>query len=330
MQGNLFISNSDMKKLIIKGLLFLCPLLIIVAVWEYQLNKVVNSYYKKRHVLEAGLSSTEVLVLGNSHDLYGINPAYFSRKGYNLADVSQSLFYDENITLKYLDKMPSLKYVFIDVSYFSLWYQLKNDPIENWRDYFYAQYWNIKYPDLHWYNLNLYSKILIYSPREALQYAMKGFHVDLAQDISNYGWQPLITIGANNNNPQHVDSLTIARIKYLDGFCKADCFNDNIGYLDSLIIQLDKYHVMPILITTPVTPLFLKYADERKISETDSVLTAISRRYNCGYINYLQDTRFVDSDFADADHLNPAGAAKFSKFLNGEIADSSQHSHKKL
>jgi len=319
-----------MKKLLVKGLLFLFPLLLIVAVWEYKLNKVVNSYSKKRTTLEAGLSTMEVLVLGNSHDLYGINPAFFIRKGYNLADVSQSLFYDKSITLKYLAQMPSLKYVFIDVSYFSLWYQLNNDPVENWRDYFYAQFWSIQYPALKWYNLNLYSKILIYSPREALQYALKDFHVNLAEDISPEGWQSISTLGPDNHSPKKTDSLTRTRIKYLDGFCRPECFKDNLGYLDSLLTQLDKRHIKVFLITTPVTPLFLKYADKRKIAVTDSVLKVLSHQFSSRYIDYLQDIRFTDPDFEDADHLSPEGAKKLSIMLNMEmLSDSSGSSDAK-
>jgi hypothetical protein len=171
-----------MKNFILKLLLFLSPFIVVIPIWEHGLNKVSNSYSKKRQQLESVLPTAEVLVLGTSHALYGINPEYFSLKGYNAANVSQSLFYDKAITLKYLDKLTSLKFVLIDISYFSLWYQV-NDGTEYWRDYFYYQFWDIKYPELKWYNVNLYSKIMLYTPQLAGAYALKDFNVDLAVNI---------------------------------------------------------------------------------------------------------------------------------------------------
>ena len=102
-------------------LIFLLPVVIIIALWEYGLSTIPNSYSIKNAQMEAQAGQIEALVLGGSHALRGVDPAYFVMKGYNAANVSQSLYYDEQITLKYLDKMHSLKLVLMDISYISLW-----------------------------------------------------------------------------------------------------------------------------------------------------------------------------------------------------------------
>jgi len=130
---------------------------------EYGLGKIENSYTLKKEQLESKLDLIEVLVLGSSQAARGIDPFCFTMKGYNVANISQSLYYDTRITLTYLDKMPKLKYVIINISYFSLGYQLK-DCSELWRDYFYSQCWNIDYYELEKFDIKRYSKFFLYTP----------------------------------------------------------------------------------------------------------------------------------------------------------------------
>ncbi|HEX2396054.1 MAG TPA: hypothetical protein VHI78_11965, partial [Bacteroidales bacterium] len=110
-----------------KVLLLILPFLIILGFIELQLRKIPNSYAKKRQFFENSLGRINVLVLGSSQSLYDINPDYFNYIGFNLSDVNQSLYYDAEITLKFIDRMPSLKCVVLSVSYFSLWYQISDD-----------------------------------------------------------------------------------------------------------------------------------------------------------------------------------------------------------
>ena len=99
--GNLFIFNFEMKKFIIRLLIFLIPVIIFIGLWEYGLNQIQTSYALKRAQLESQAPKIEVLVLGPSLSLRGVNPDYFCMKGYNVANVQQSLVYDTKITLNY-------------------------------------------------------------------------------------------------------------------------------------------------------------------------------------------------------------------------------------
>ncbi len=300
-----------MRRFIIKAVLFLTLLSSVIAIWEYQLGKVTNSYSKKRKQFESKLPSIEVLVLGASQLDQGVNPAYINMKCYNLSTHAQSLFYDKELALKYIDRLPALKAVFIEVTFFSLWYEMNGK--EYWRKYFYYQFWNIKYPDFSPTDLNLYSKIVLYAPMLPLTAALKPAKVNMAEDISPDGWYMV------KESLPITDTMGKRMADDLYYQCNDISFKSNIQYLKTLITELDKRNIKVVLITPPVTRLMDKYANKRKIAITDSVLNAFTAQYNCKFMNYWQDKRFVDSDFYNADHLNVRGAEKFSKILNTEV-----------
>ena len=85
-----------MRKLFIRLVIFALPFLVFASYLEYRLAGVPTSYSQKRYYLESQKNEIEVLSLGSSHGM-GINPAYFSVKGYNLSNVSQDIYYDVSL-----------------------------------------------------------------------------------------------------------------------------------------------------------------------------------------------------------------------------------------
>ena len=60
--------------------------------------------------------------------------------------------------------------------------------------------------------------------------------------------------------------------------------------------------------------------DKKLLEENNNTLNNFCEKYtNVTSINMLKDTRFLNNDFRDSDHLNSKGANKFSKLLNSEI-----------
>ncbi|HEY6161140.1 MAG TPA: hypothetical protein VI112_07950, partial [Bacteroidia bacterium] len=70
-----------MKRFLFKSFLFMTPILCWIGFVEYRLGEVRNSYNQKREFFERNLANTEVLVLGSSQALYGIDPDRFSIPG---------------------------------------------------------------------------------------------------------------------------------------------------------------------------------------------------------------------------------------------------------
>ena len=86
-----------MKKFISKTIFFLLPIFVLAVIMEVALRAIPNDYKQKRSDMDSRSDEIEILVLGSSHSLYGINPKYFSQNTYNVAYVSQSLDLDYKI-----------------------------------------------------------------------------------------------------------------------------------------------------------------------------------------------------------------------------------------
>lgn len=310
-----------MKKFLIKSVVFVLPLLIVGFYFELKLSGIPNSYTVKKQNFEARLDSIEVLVLGSSQATYDFNPQYFSLHGYNLSNISQSLFYDSRLTLKYIDKMPNLKYVMISVSYFTLGYEVI-DFVESWRDYYYAQYWRIKYPEVKWHDVKNYSKTFLFTPKTSLAYFKKGFRVNLADGYDTYGWLKKDTV---DNCKNISDSLGIERTKFHKKQYVFERVEGNKRELEYLMSELLKRKVTPVLITPPVYATYYNNTDAEIDKKNAEIIKALCTKYNCMYYDYTKDTRFEKRDFFDNDHLNFVGAEKFSKIVDEEILKDSSY-----
>jgi hypothetical protein len=312
-----------MKKFFVKSLYLVLPISIFLIFMEYNLGKVLNYYNYKRTCLEQQLDSIEVLVVGSSQPTYGVNPDYFCKKGFNLSNVSQSLFYDTRLTMKYLDRMPKLKYVIINISYFTFGSQLY-DGIEAWRDYYYSQFWNIDYPELEQLEVKRYSKIFLYTPATSFSYLMKGFDVNLIGNLKRNGFYSVDII---TNNQSINNSIGYDRVKLHDAHYHESRFKDNVKDLEMLVQNLKKRGIIPVIVTPPVLPTYSKFVNAGRVEKNTKAIENVCLKYECRYFNYFTDRNFVPKDFADNDHLNCLGAAKFSKMINQDIlrckADSS-------
>ena len=84
--------------------------------FEFLLRNIPNDYTYKRNYLDNNAKEIEVLYLGNSHILYGINPVFSKYKSFNCAHGSQSLNYDFAILNKYKKQWKKLKLIVVPVT----------------------------------------------------------------------------------------------------------------------------------------------------------------------------------------------------------------------
>src|SRR5438128_2689811 len=183
-----------MKRYLKSLLLFLLPLVVVAISMEVLLRNIPNDYRYKKIFLDNNARSLEVLVLGNSHSFFDIDPRYIKQKCFNAAYYSQSLDYDLALLKKYDNQWDSLKYIVIPVDYF-------------------------------------------------------------------------------------------------------------------------------LLFKAPAYKTYVQYLDDRQWKSTISSITKLVANHPaCRYNNFLTDTSFTSSDFADADHLNETGARKFSLQIDSLLA----------
>jgi hypothetical protein len=303
------------KKFLIRLLIFTLPIILFFLVFENGLSRIKNSYNLKREYLENQLDSIEVLVFGSSQSLYGINPEYFCLKGFNLSNLTQSLWYDKRLCLKYIDRMPRLKIVILSISYFSLDEYLI-DTNESWRDYYYAEFWGLKFPDMDRLDSKLYSRFFLYTPDSSINYALHSFKVNLATNLHRNGWERTDTL---ENYKNISDSLGQIRVSFHNEDFDNNRFQSIRNDLDSFLEILVKRGIQPIFITTPVCSTYSKFVKPEIMKRNKGVIESFCEKYHCRYFDYFQDRRFTMRDFLDNDHLNFIGSAKFSKIINTEI-----------
>lgn len=306
--------KKDLIKFLFKIIFLAVVVMALITYCEIKLKGIPNSYTVKKNYFEKNLDSLQILFLGSSESLDGINPKYFDLKGYNLANGLQSLYYDKELIIKYLDRMPRLKYVCISISYFSLWYELYNSP-ESWLDYCYYHFWDIKPNDPKIFDLKRISYIALYGTYYSQNAFRKNFKMTDINLPTENGW-------CRQNlwlKFTPTDSTGKARVSLHKTMMEPDLIDKNTGYLGELLDALTKRKVIPVFISIPVYESYFKNADPDKIATMEKVIGNLCEKYHCYYFNNLNNKNFNVDDFADDDHLNLKGSEKYSLLLNDEI-----------
>jgi hypothetical protein len=309
--------KPDVARFLRKLLLFLAPLLLLAGYAEIRLRRVPNGYTAKRAFLERQLDSVEVLVLGSSHAYNGVDPDCLSRPAFNLAYVSQSLYYDTRLVRKYLDRMPRLRLVLVETNYFSLWYQLAHST-ESWRDWYYYHFWGIRHRDPAGLDLRRFSYIALYTWKVTLQYARHNFNSNPVRDAPSSGFalHPADTLTHLENIG---DSWGQARAAYHDALIKTSQLPGNVADLDTLLEELGRRHIDVVLVTLPVHDSYARHLNPAVDRRNAQILDSLCARRNCRRADYQSDPRFLTTDFNNADHLNYNGARKFSTILDHDL-----------
>ena len=303
-----------MNKFKIKLTIFLIPVFAIACFFEFELGKIPNSYNYKRTLLEKKLDSIEILILGNSKALYGINPEYLKNNAFNASNHAQTLYYDCEIASRYLDRIPNLKFVIIPITEITFENQLIDGP-ESWRDFFYSQFWGIDYPEINKLDIKYFSKIFLYSPKLSLEYALKHFDITLNMDIQTNGYAQSVNIIGKELLNINIDG----DLKKVRTSIKKYRFPENYYNFLKLISLIKNRNAIPIFLKMPVLPAYNKLIDLNKDQQQNLLINSIAKKYHCYYFNHFNDDRFETQDFQDLIHLNSNGARKFTKLFNHDI-----------
>ncbi len=300
--------NREVKKFLSRAAIFFGPVVLAFILMEIYVWGMPNSYNLKKNYLQKQSQEIDVLALGSSHSLFGINPDYFSLKGFNLANVSQTFFYDKELVLGNLSATPNLRCVLIESSYFSLGYELK-DSADNCRDYYYYYFWGIKYPGLK-LDARALSCAALATPSKVVDLLFKGQPII---DIQENGWEPF-----NDSQPLSKESAEKRVIDH-ETMIKEENYPKNIAYLKELLAELKKRGIGAAIVDLPVHENYYHFLKPEIEATNKEIFGKLCQDYGCGVFDFSRDGRFGDGDFSDSDHLAPAGAEKFSKILDKEV-----------
>jgi hypothetical protein len=308
--------SKDVKKFLLRIMLILFPFLLFFAWIEIKARQLPNSFALKKQKIEKQLDSIHILVLGSSHAFDDIDPEWFSCYGFNFANSAQSLFHDSQLCLQYEDRMPDLKAVVITISYFSFWFEMQDLP-DSWRDYFYYHYYKIRHPLLDKTDIKYFSYATLYTRRFMIDVIFNTLNQkEEFGDISLKGWNKVESKG---DSSEISDKSGEERVKFHNSIIHRNRLADNIRYLDILLQELNERHIQPVFVIPPVYKTYSNYVDTSIMAENRRIISGLCKIYNALYFDYFSDTRFTKQDFMNNDHLNWAGAKKFSLILDSDF-----------
>jgi hypothetical protein len=302
-----------MKKFTIEALIFFFPLIVMLLLMEFLLRQIPNDYKYKKEYLDKNSDKVEILILGNSHSFYDINPIYFTSSCFNASHVTQSLDLDLEILKKYEQNWTKLRVVVVPISYFSLFESLKTS-FESWRVKNYILYYGINTSNAFKDHTELLSNNLIVNLSRLTSYYILG---KPAISCSDLGW-------GNRYNSKNAQSLieTASEASMRHTIKDNKSFNENVTALKSIIGFGHRHNIKIVLFTPVAYETYVTNLNKEQITKTIETAETVSNQSdNCYYFNFLQNKSFSASDFYDADHLNEIGAEKFTLLLDKLIRD---------
>jgi hypothetical protein len=300
-----------MKKFLKYLLFFIMPIIIIGMLYEILLRNIPNDYLLKKKYLDNHSNKIKILVMGNSHAFYGINPEDFNENCFNAANISQTLDWDFEILKKYSSNWSSLEHILIPISYSSLFTKL-DISIESWRVKNYYIYFRIhKSNKLTDYSETFSNKQNI-NIKKIYTYYILG-HSNIT--CSKLGW------GSNFNSKKGKDLIVTGKMAaQRHNTVKNDKYIENVNIIKSIIDFAKIRGVKVIFFTPPCYYTYVKCLNSKRLNFVVNTMSEINREYkNVLYVNLLSNKSFLAEDFYDADHLNELGAKKLTLKIDSLI-----------
>jgi hypothetical protein len=231
---------------------------------------------------------------------------------FSIAYVSQDIYYDTRILLKYLPQAKSVRLVIVPISYFSFKGNLE-DSEESWRTSYYYEFWDIPHISPG-FRMADHSLIALYGVKETRSFLWSGISTTNQQAIDESG-------GTAGLGSAKVASVMDARetIKRHNSGMKPQYATQNRQYLEELFDALKARGISIVIITTPCFHSYYENLNPEVYAIMQDEIQTLRRTYGLEYRNYLTDSRFTMDDFADSDHLSTVGAEKFSQILRDEV-----------
>ena len=302
--------------------------LVILLLFDFWLRGQDSIYEKKVEGLLSAKDSVQLLILGNSHATYGVDPTAFSNiYAYNLANVSQTIYFDKRLTLKAIQQgVHRLEYVLISVDYHSLFTESQQH-----RDYWSWYGHGIAYkgksyllpaisPFLWGYTPKVSFSLLSKTIRNHIRYqgaSVIHFNVEPDIDASAPLRQGFITFTTTDDDKFNTEyyKRRIERYREPVDSKRAEVLTD----LEDFIVQLQSSGIVPIFFTSPTFHAYNQYLDRATLHRNMNDIHRLSEKYGIEHWDYMDDRRFTKEDFYNSDHLNKKGAVKFSKILSERI-----------
>ena len=296
------------------GIFLIVPFSLIFISDTYLRNK--NSLYKEK--FEGALKDAEkieVLILGNSHANYGVDPSVFDNYAYNIANVNQSFYFDKRMTLKLLKDLKNLNYVLISADYHSLYFSS-----QGLRDYWSYQGNNIKYKQKNFVLERISPTLFGYTPKVVLSYLKRdiinfikydnkgvSFPVQKGVSVMDTLSQGFIGYKGTDQNSFYDDKYKARARTFNNQLLNSDD-NEHIEIQDDLkdfIVKLKQHNIVPILYSTPTYSEYNEYLDSISVNKVTETYEKLAGGYNIPYWDFMNSDLFNKEYYKGWTTINP-------------------------
>ena len=288
--------------------------------------------------------NVEVLVLGSSHALAGVNPSYIDVPTVSLALNSGNYEVQEILLRSHLDKVPNVKYAIVELDNTCL----ALDRLSGTRDFrelydlgadldYFPKPWMWKFRQ-RVLDHDLVKPIVFYqrmTPYELIYIRKKFYSREEYQKIVVVKSEDADPVPMNRNNPgkrvpghtaqlakMDLERLTeIAEVELKPDIVTDERLSKNADALSRLLELLKERDIQPVFIRYPYTFAYNRWNTEewQAIGAETELFLREMYKDEFVYWTYSFNPDFSYDEFSDAQHLNKWGAIKFSKMLNEKI-----------
>ncbi len=295
-----------------------------VAATGVVLGVFLNSFVRSAREVEAVLSTVNdapvvpadrvrQVVVGSSHGAMGISPRELPQYTYNFASSGQCPWYDAEIVLRLLDRLPELDRVVWAVSEFSPWHSnAESVGAQPWRQSLYYHGWGIL-SQRHDGDERRYGYPVIASRLGELE-SMKAKR-NMVEDV-NLGWTP--RAGAYDGPSARLHAAGHERWYATNSTRMWKETRDKVVATANVCRERG---VEVVFVCTPKTSAYYEHLDPEMRREWERWAAEVTTATGCTLLDYGSDPRFGEGDFFDATHLNEAGAVRFSRILAADLGN---------
>jgi hypothetical protein len=261
----------------------------------------------------------EVLILGSSQMRRGAVPDQVDRGAFNMASMSQDLYYDAQIILRNLDAMPRLRAVLWELQPFRIGYDLSRTPGERRLAKLYDPYFARRFGEPAWREL-LHARLSFLRVRgndpiaDFLALLERSMHPTLRASMPKAdGFSP---------RPARREDLSGAaeRGRRHAGMFDARLVEANLELVQGTVRLLEQRGIRVVFVDPPVAPAYRAALPPELIEAQRRFAQRLAAGSQAELLDLSGALPVGRGYFFDADHLQGEGAARFSRLLGQALA----------
>lgn len=316
-----------MRRFLKRLALFAIAPVLFVSMTDAWLRQHETIYGAKLAQLRERADSVELLVLGNSHAVYGVDTTELGVPAHNLANLSQRIYFDKRLTLPLLDELPALEYVLISVDYHSL-YHSSQGVRDIWSYYGHG----IQHEDRDYLLCRLSPTLFGYTPkvawtlmRRALGRSIRGDELTFDAEVGVSREIPMrCGFIAYQGTESGAFDLAVCQERADDftrGVLASKELAEVVADLTDFIERLQARGIRPILFAAPTYAAFHACLDEGVVERNEAVIGRLTSTYGIPFWDHAGSPLFTQAEFYNCDHLNAEGARKFAGILKQQLLE---------